>query len=181
MKYIFYLLIPVLSVLSFAACNDAKKNGGSYIPEFTETMTAKDTADICKLVETYFTFVINGEYEEAVGMLYRPSSENIEYQPELLNNEQIDQMLVSLKAIPVVGYNIEYIKINQSYDNEVMVNVVMIKGQNGMPDVTSKLYFKPINYLGTWFLTTMNSNEGDKSLVDADEQRAMMLKKELSK
>lgn len=180
MKYLFYSLLTILLSCSIASCENSK-NQVSKTKSFAESLTVEDTLAIEKLIDSYFTFVTMGKYDEAVGMLYRLNYNNDYPQPELLDNEQIAEMLVSIKALPVTDFNIEYIKINDPLETEVMVNVIMIKGQNGMPDIKTKQYFKPIFHLGSWLLTTMNSNEGDQPLVDAEEHRAMMLKKELSK
>ncbi len=67
-----------------------------------------------------------------------------------------------LKAVPMVDYKIEYIKFNESYNNEVLCYVVIKKSDSkDMPDITTKMFFKPMNYLGQWCLGLMNSESGD--------------------
>ena len=174
MKTYIFIFLFVLSAICFVGCQNNDKTADREVP-FTEKLTVNDTVAVEKLVQLYFSYLTEGNYYDAASILYRPNQEDIYYKPVLLDNEQIEQAVKSMKAIPVVGYNIEYIKFNKSYDNEVMVRVIMFEGHNGLPDVTSKVFFKPINYLDTWFLTVMDSNSGDKQLVDSDERKAFML------
>jgi hypothetical protein len=174
MKTYIFIFLFVLIGICFVSCKNDNKTINKEVL-FSETLTGNDTVAVEKLVQLYFSHLMDGNHYDAASILYRPNPENIEYKPELLDNEQIEQVVKSMKAIPVVGYNIEYIKFNQSYNNEVMVRVIMFEGKDGLPDVCSKVFFKPINYLGTWFLTVMDSNSGDKQLVDSDERKEFML------
>ena len=88
-------------------------------------------------------------------------------EPQPLSNNEIEQVVNMLKAVPMVDYKIEYIKFNDSYNNEVLCYVVIKKSDSkDMPDITTKMFFKPMNYLGQWCLGFMNSESGGQGVVN---------------
>ena len=175
-SYIYFFLI-VLTTFCVGSCKKTKQESPQLRP-FAETITNEDSVAITRLVDQYFNYQIKGDYYEAAAMLYRPNAENKDFMPEPLEQEALESIVKSMQYVPVLEYSIEYLKFGQTYDNEVMVKITMIKGQNGLPDVTSKVIFKPISYLGNWFLSVLDSSSGDKQLLTSDERKAIMLDKQ---
>ena len=100
-------------------------------------------------------------------MLYRTSYDNPKTEPQPVDNKEIQEVMGLLKSVPMVDYKIEYIKFNESYDNEVLCTVIIKKSKSkDMPDITTKMFFKPMSYLGQWCLGLMNSEWGDDGVVD---------------
>lgn len=164
--YKFYIAIAIATfLLTLGSCKE-KKPQGPQPTEFEQAMTAKDTIAVKELVAQFFGYVKEQKFTDAAGMLYR-NDDNKEKEPEQLDNTELNKVIGMLKSIPMVDYKIEYIKFNEDYANEVLCDVVMIKGENENPDVTTKMFFKPINYMGTWLLCLMNTEYGDKGVIKA--------------
>lgn len=39
-----------------------------------------------------------------------------------------------------------------------------------MPDITTKMFFKPVDYMGNWVLCLTNTEYGDKGVVKPDKR-----------
>lgn len=162
-KYFILILLAFVISISFTGCKKDKPKGPQPT-EFEQSMTSKDTVAVKSLVDKFFSYAKNKQFDDAAAMLYR-NDEKENKEPELLDNEQLNKVRGMLHSIPIVDYKIEYIKFNEGYANEVLCNVVMIKGENGQADVTTKMFFKPVMYMGTWLLCLTNSEYGDKGVV----------------
>jgi len=108
-------------------------------------------------------------------MLYTVNVDSVQEEPQPLDNAGIERITAMLKSVPMVGHKIEYMKFDESYRNEVLCTVTMAKGENGAPDVTTKMFFKPVNYLGGWVLCLINSTTGDKPVLKPDQRDSMEL------
>lgn len=159
------LMMVVLGGLT--SCNSKKEQKGPQPTEFEMSMTNQDSIDVRNLVDQFFTLVKNKDYAGATEMLYRIDPQNPKEKPEPLSNDEIAKMMGMLKSVPMESYKIEYIKFNESYANEVLCNVTIKKG-NGkdIPDITTKMFFKPMRWLGQWCLGVMDSDHGDRSVID---------------
>lgn len=169
-RYLCLLLIAAVMAVLFGgitSCNSKKENKGPQPTEFEVSMTTQDSVAVRGLIDQFFRFVKEKDFAGATQMLYRTELNNETGEPQPLDNTEIKCVMTLLKAVPMVDYNIEYIKFSESYRNEVLCNVVIKKG-NGkdMPDVTTKMFFKPMRWLGQWCLGLMNSESGDRSVVD---------------
>lgn len=72
-----------------------------------------------------------------------------------------------------MGDRIEYIKFDEYYQNEVLCRVVIKEAQDGMPEISTKMFFKPVNYLGNWVLCLTNSAYGDRGVVSPDKRDSL--------
>lgn len=133
-------------------------------------MTGKDSVSVKALIDQFFGYVKNKEYANAAGMLYRIDPDNPKGQPILLDNEEMAEVRSMLEMIPMVDYRIEYMKFTDSYENEVLCYVIMQKGTDGMPDISTKMFFRPMDYLGNWCLSIMNTTWGDRGVVAPSER-----------
>lgn len=172
-KFTTPLLFTLCLALCLASCG--KKEQPSTQTDFEQGMTGEDTLQVQNLVAQYFDAAEKGDYATAAGLLYKVNPEKPFDQPEPLDNEELQKALALLKAIPIVDYRIEYMKFSESQENEVMCTVTMERGQNGEPDVTTKMFFKPVNYLGAWMLCMMNSTTGDIPVLTPDQRDSMSL------
>lgn len=98
-------------------------------------------------------------------MLYRINPDDPKGQPILLDNEELTNVITLLRAFPAIDFSIEYLKFSEAYENEAMCRVTIAKGENGMPDITTKMFFRPMYYLGKWSLGIMNTSWGDRGIV----------------
>ena len=163
------ILAAVMAVVlgGMTSCKSKKENQGPQPTEFEQSMTAQDSIAVRNLVAQFFGLVRDKDYAGATQMLYHTELNNETGEPQPLGNKEIGRVMTLLKAVPMVDYKIEYIKFSESYRNEVLCSVVIKKG-NGkdMPDITTKMFFKPMRWLGQWCLGVMNSESGDQSVVD---------------
>lgn len=150
----------------FTACNSKKEKQHTEDEptEFELAMTNKDTIEVKQLVDQFFTYVKGKNFTDAAGMLYRNDVDSTR-EPQPLDNRDMAQVRAMLRSIPMVDYKIEYIKFNEDYANEVLCNVLIQKGENGEPDITTKMFFKPVMVMGKWMLCLTNSEYGDKGVV----------------
>lgn len=168
----FYIIIALVSivVLSLSSCH--KKQAAPTGPQptdFEKAMDAADTVAVKQLIDQFFTYVKGKDFSEAAAMLYR-NDVQANREPEQLDNEEMAKVIATLKAVPMVDYKIEYIKFNEDYANEVLCNVVIRKGANGQPDMTTKMFFKPILCMNNWLLCLVNTEYGDKGVVNPDKR-----------
>lgn len=75
-----------------------------------------------------------------------------------------------LESVPMVDYRIEYIKFDENYQNEVLCHVIIKKAEGDMPEMSTKMFFKPVNYMGNWLLCLTNTEYGDKGVVNPDKR-----------
>ena len=163
------ILAAVMAVVlgGMTSCNSKKETKGPQPTEFEMGMTNQDSVAVRGLVDQFFRLVKEKDYAGATQMLYRIDPTDKKSEPQPLGNDEIDKVLGLLKSVPMQSYKIEYIKFNESYANEVLCSVMIKKG-NGkdIPDITTKMFFKPMRWLGQWCLGVMDSDHGDRGIVN---------------
>lgn len=169
------LLLPLMLALFVVSCKEQKKEtkeqpAEETATEFERRMSAEDTTAVEELVDKFFGYVLDKQYYEAAGMLYRNDADK-DQEPELLDNEALAEVTAMLESIPMVGYQIDYIKFSEYYSNEVLCRVIIREAEGDMPAITTKMYFKPVNYLGNWVLCLTNTAYGDKGLIKENVQQ----------
>ena len=170
-KIVILLFVSAL-MLSLSSCNSCsskkKEVQGPPPTDFEKGMTAKDTTAVKELVDQFFAYAKEKNFTEAAGMLYRTTEDSDEPQP--LNNDEMAEVKTMLEAFPMVDYRIEYIKFSDSEENEVLCYVIMKKAEGDMPEMSTKMFFKPVNYMGNWVLCLTNTGYGDKGMVDPNKR-----------
>ena len=170
-KIVILLFVSAL-MLSLSSCNSCsskkKEVQGPPPTDFEKGMTAKDTTAVKELVDQFFAYAKEKNFTEAAGMLYRTTEDSDEPQP--LNNDEMAEVKTMLEAFPMVDYRIEYIKFRDSEENEVLCYVIMKKAEGDMPEMSTKMFFKPVNYMGNWVLCLTNTGYGDKGVVDPNKR-----------
>ena len=170
-KIVILLFVSAL-MLSLSSCNSCsskkKEVQGPPPTDFEKGMTAKDTTAVKELVDQFFAYAKEKNFTEAAGMLYRTTEDSDEPQP--LNNDEMAEVKKMLETFPMVDYRIEYIKLSDSEENEVLCYVIMKKAEGDMPEMSTKMFFKPVNYMGNWVLCLTNTGYGDKGVVDPNKR-----------
>ena len=170
-KIVILLFVSAL-MLSLSSCNSCsskkKEVQGPPPTDFEKGMTAKDTMAVKELVYQFFAYAKEKNFTEAAGMLYRTTEDSDEPQP--LNNDEMAEVKTMLETFPMVDYRIEYIKFSDSEENEVLCYVIMKKAEGDMPEMSTKMFFKPVNYMGNWVLCLTNTGYGDKGVVDPNKR-----------
>lgn len=169
------VLVAVMAMLfALGSCRGKKDKQptGPQKTEFEQAMSSKDTTDVKQLVDRFFSFAKSKDYSEAAGMLFR-NDENRKGEPRQLNNEEMAKVREMLESVPMVDYRIEYIKFDEYYQNEVLCRVVIKPATDDMPEISTKMFFKPVNYMGKWVLCLTNSEYGDRGVVKPDKRDSM--------
>lgn len=169
------VLVAVMAlVLALGGCRGKKEKQaeGPQKTEFEQSIQSKDTVAVKQLVDRFFGFAKAKQYSEAAGMLYR-NDKDIEGEPQQLNNEEMAQVRQMLESVPMVDYRIEYIKFDEYYQNEVLCRVVIKPAEGDMPEISTKMFFKPVNYLGSWVLCLTNTEYGDRGVVKPGKRDSM--------
>ena len=170
-KIVILLFVSAL-MLSLSSCNSCsskkKEVQGPPPTDFEKGMTAKDTTAVKELVDQFFAYAKEKNFTEAAGMLYRTTEDSDEPQP--LNNDEMAEVKTMLETFPMVDYRIEYTKFSDSEENEVLCSVIMQKAEGDMPEMATKMFFKPVNYMGNWVLCLTNTGYGDKGVVDPNKR-----------
>lgn len=164
--YLFLLTLP----LFLTTCKEKKKEVMQQTM-FEQNMEEKDTIAILNVVDKFFGYLKEGRPTDAAGMLYMKHPQKPYDEPELLDNEQLQKAIATLKSIPVTDYKVDYIKIHESYENEVKCTVTMFKGNgNDKPDAKTVFYLRPVSYLGNWVLCLMDTNSGSNTIVNSKDR-----------
>lgn len=90
-------------------------------------------------------------------MLYTVDLDDMDKEPYPLSDEQIAD-LDAMLSMPVTDYEIVEYVFNTADSNEVRCKVT-VDGK-----FTTNWYFKPVRYLGNWYLCIKDSAQGDRSL-----------------
>lgn len=149
-------------VTSCSSCSKEKSTEDTTITKFEKSLKERDTAEVKALVDRFFQYAINKEFGEAAAMLYRSDKSS---QPEVLDNEEMRKVKIMLRSFPMVDYRIEYIKFNKNRSNEVLCYVIMQKAEEGKPELSTKMFFKPVKVLDKWYLCLTNTEYGDRGVV----------------
>lgn len=156
-------------VCSMVSCKKKAQPQGPAPTAFEESMKSKDTIAVKNLVDKFFTYVKDKNFTEAAGMLYR-NDEDEQHHAIELDNEEMGKVRGLLESVPMIDYEIEYIKFDEAYNNEVLCNVIITEAHDGMPAIKTKMFFKPIKVLDNWGLCLMNTEYGDKGVVRPDQR-----------
>ena len=162
--------------MTFDSCNSCsgnKQEEGGPTP-FEQELEASDSLEAAKLIDQFFEYAMQEKYYDAAGMLFKYNEERRTADPEQLDNDEMEKVVQSLKMIRPVDYKINFMKFSQYYDNEIEVTAYMAKGENGMPDVTTKMYFKPFRGPGKWVLMLIDTHEYNNPVVDNKDRDSVM-------
>lgn len=167
-----FVLLMFVVVAALFSCHSDKKEKSSQETDFEQAMGAKDTLAVLKLIDEFFGYAESGQYNEAAMMLYRNDTEK-DGTPIPLDNDEMEQVKVMLRSVPMVDYTVEYIKFNEYYANEVLCKIIIREAEGDIPAITTKMFFKPVFYLGNWVLCLTNTEYGDRRLVPQEQGDSM--------
>lgn len=157
MNKIFYIIALLILPAFIISCG--KKDNKLEMPAEQEMrLEESDTSAVYSLIREYMTNVLNKDYEGATGMLKTVDSADLDGEPFSLSPEEEKQELLKLELFPISNYHVEWVKFKRYNINEVKVKVFLTSGQ------TANWYFKPVRYLGKWYLCIKDSDNGDETL-----------------
>ena len=134
--------------------------------EFEQSLTSKDTADVEKVVAQFYGNIKDKNYYDAAAMLYTRKVKNAEIRQ--LSNEEMDKFVNVQRQLPFEGYTLDYVKFLTETENEVSCTVILRKGEQGMPDATTKMFFTPV----------VESGVSSSQILNAWRHQSLLLSKE---
>ena len=99
-------------------------------------------------------------------MLYTVDIDDPNQEPYKVTQEQLKEMDLLLSN-PIKRYEIADYDFESAVRNEVRCRIFITD------NVSTNLYFKPVRFLGTWYLCLKDSSEGDRPLGDKSKDIAL--------
>ena len=166
------MTMAILCAFTMVSCIDKPKPSNGQTG-FEQNMTNEDSTAVINLVNTFFECAENGRYDEAASMLYKDNVDTVEAEPQPLDNEHIAKVKQLLSSLPIKRHEIEYIKFQETYSNEVKCTAIIEDAHDNVPEIKTVFYFKPIDYLGSWKLCLIDSYNGDMTIVKGSKQDSL--------
>ena len=154
-RFLPFFLIVIST--AFVACTGCKsdKDAANQMTEFEQKLTSKDTADVEKVIAQFYSNIKDKKYYDAAAMLYTRKQKDAAIRQ--LTNEEMDQFVNVQRQLPFEGYTLDYVKFLTETENEVSCTIILRKGEQGMPDATTKMFFTPVLFGGQWCLILTDS------------------------
>lgn len=164
-------LISIASVLLTVACIACSSCGrkadtaADANPENRMSLTERDTTMTLALVHGFMDYVVAGKTDSAAAMLYTVDFDDDDREPYPLTSEQRSE-LDDLFAMPVARYEIADQTFSTAEQNEIRCRVFV------NDRVSTNWYFKPVRYLGEWYLCLKDSSQGDRPMSSKADETA---------
>lgn len=146
------------------SCGGGNAAKTEAVPEENRmVLTEQDTTISLGLVKTFMDHIVAGDKDAAVAMLYAVDFDDPDKEPYLINDRQLSEMDLML-SMPVKRYEIADYVFDTPEQNEVRCRVYISENAG------TSWYFKPVRYLGKWYLCLKDSSQGDRSLGDKSDE-----------
>lgn len=157
MKAFKFLCCFALSVAAFVGCQPNKtSNADDALTEAPKiAVDGTDSLIVDSLVAGYMNALVDGRYDDALGMLVMVDPKDINSEPQPVTDEYKAQMTAAYKSFPIKEWRLREYLFNQAYNSVAICDVVLKNG------IKSKMQLKPVNYIGEWRLSIMESMNGD--------------------
>lgn len=170
MKYpvsIFCGVVLSAFAISAVSCGGKKETNAVILPEEnTMMLTEQDTTATLGLVTSFMDHIVAGEKDAATDMLYTVDIDDPNQEPYKVTQEQLKEMDLLLSN-PIKRYEIADYDFESAVRNEVRCRIFITD------NVSTNIYFKPVRFLGTWYLCLKDSSEGDRPLGDKSKDIAL--------
>lgn len=153
------LSAAALALAILGGCGE-KKGGVAANPSPEENhmvLTSQDTTVTIGLVTDFMERIVSRDVKSAAAMLYTVDFDDPDGEPYPLTEEQVAS-LDGMLSMPVTGYEIAEYVFETPKSNEVRCRVTV------NDRFTTNWYFKPVRYLGDWYLCIKDSSQGDRPL-----------------
>ena len=128
------------------------------------TISRQDTDIVISLTKEYLEKVKSGDIDGALGMLYYlDKDKKVGPVPADLAKRQRE----SLKAFPVYGYKIDFLKFFRETDSEVKYSLVISNPEKSKQPAIISAMIRPMREDGKWYLTLADTqSENVQSELD---------------
>jgi hypothetical protein len=162
MRKIAFIIIVVVTLISFSSCNSCSNK--QHDPSFEEMVTQapempiskNDTIEVRALATQFLENLRNHRYDQALSMLYYLNGDKIVSLPSKL---AVEQMKV-FRAFPVYSYTIDNLIFFRETDNQLRYTVIFQlnkKGDFNHRPKQIKGVLRPVRYKGKWYLTAADT------------------------
>lgn len=145
-----------LAAVTLSSCG-GKEQTTTLPVENNMVLTAQDTTVTTGLVSNFMDMLVAQDPQTAAAMLYTVDFDDPDCEPYPLTDEQIAG-LQEMLSTPVTDYEIAGCVFDTPDSNEIRCRVT-VGGR-----FTTNWYFKPVRYIGNWYLCLKDSSTGDRSL-----------------
>lgn len=161
-KYWYIILIAVAAVT--ALCILYLKQGKQTAEEAPEPsnsgvpmqVSQYDTVTVLSLAKEYLNYVMERNYDAAVGMLYVLDENNL---PVTLSAEQRQKQLMAMKLYPVYGYEIDKLIFWRQTDSRLDYYIQINQPTDGSEPARVRCALRPVRYADVWYLTLADDRE----------------------
>lgn len=145
----------VLLLILFSCCTG--KNKTEEIPEETMSLSTADTTKVVDLMNHYFDFLLNKDYDGAMSMVSQLRNDSLtEMTPELQNH-----YLMGMKLLSPVRYELENMVFETETDCLVKYSAVLFEKEGPKDNRPNKMFYviKPVRINSEWYLTVADDND----------------------
>ena len=172
-KVLLGVLLLLFISFSTSGCKSKSKEKPEKFTAFEKEMTNTDSMEVIRLVDQFFNYAENGQIGEAAGMLYENNDEVDGEEPQPIDNKAMEKMKVLLNSLPIRSHNIDYIKFSEAENNEVKCTAIIEPAHDNVPEIKTVFYFKPIKYFDSWKLCIVDTNSGDRTIINGVKKDSM--------
>ena len=92
------ILFLAIASVTLSGCGEKKKN--SPLTGFEQAITNADSVEVTHLVNQFFEYAENGNYDAAAGMLYKDNVDSVYNEPQALDNKAMTDLEYIFPAHP---------------------------------------------------------------------------------
>ena len=167
------IILSLSCLIALGGCKSGSRQISADKTEFEMAMTSRDTIEVRRLIDMFFEKIEDGRIAIAIATLYYLPTDDRWSEPQLLDNEQMAKAKAAFDAFPITDHRIDYIKFHEMYANEAKITAILAHGGENMPEISTVIYLKPVNYKGNWRLCLMDTLEGDEPLVSNEKRDSL--------
>ena len=106
------ILFLAIASVTLSGCGEKKKN--SPLTGFEQAITNADSVEVTHLVNQFFEYAENGNYDAAAGMLFKDNVDSVYNEPQPLDNKAMTDLKNMLSSLPIQSHKIDYIKFKEA-------------------------------------------------------------------
>lgn len=152
----YFSVFFIIVLVGLSSCEHSSKNRETHIASnlpllYKQGLTHNDSIEVKALIESFMNAVQDGKYADAVANLYRLNTEDSYYEPELLDNQSLEETLDMMKKVKILSYSMKTTEFITPVNNPTKCEITAeLSGTNSPIKLTWVL--NPVNYMGKWLL-----------------------------
>lgn len=147
----------VLLALTASCGKHDKQQSETPATENRMVLTEADTTTTLGMTREFMDRVMARQFDEAAAMLYTVDFNDPDQEPYPITAEMREEMQ-QMFQIPIKRYEIVDYIFDTPGNNEIQCKIYITD------NAATNWYFKPVRYLGDWYLCMKDSSEGDRPM-----------------